>query len=177
MKKLGFEVRRVTSGLAARDDSSRVARRAAEVQALWKDALQQLYKENAPYMLQHTNAVYIKKENGSKHLIVYMDDGAARSDIHCQQHFILTWLQEMHGEKVDVFKILPSRFDMRNRHPYETTEDKTAESPRKTTLRALSEKEKEEVERVSSTVENESVRRALRKAMSAEMAWKKPENK
>ena len=181
MKKLSAELKKVSSRLNGKDDSSRLARRVAEVHALWKDAVEQLYKGNTPYVLKHTNGVCIKKENGLTYLTVYMDDGGVRSDVHCQQHFILTWIEQVHGEKIDVFKTLPARFDMRNRHPYlegmESSGDSCASGAKgRKSQETLSPQEEKKVLDTASSIEDPRLRHALEKAMSADLTWKKQES-
>ena len=87
MARIGKEMARLFSSLPT-DEKTLIARRAAEVRTMWKDAIEYVYKENAPYVLDHVNAVYIKEEEGIRSLYVYMDDGNFRSDVHCRQHLI-----------------------------------------------------------------------------------------
>ena len=81
--RIGKEMARLFSSLPT-DEKTLIARRAAEVRTMWKDAIEYVYKENAPYVLDHVNAVYIKEEEGIRSLYVYMDDGNFRSDVHCE---------------------------------------------------------------------------------------------
>ena len=97
MARIGKEMARLFSSLPT-DEKTLIARRAAEVRTMWKDAIEYVYKENAPYVLDHVNAVYIKEEEGIRSLYVYMDDGNFRSDVHCRQHLIMLRLHERFGE-------------------------------------------------------------------------------
>ena len=63
MARIGKEMARLFSSLPT-DEKTLIARRAAEVRTMWKDAIEYVYKENAPYVLDHVNAVYIKEEEG-----------------------------------------------------------------------------------------------------------------
>ena len=154
------------------DEKTLIARRAAKVRTMWKDAVEYVYKENAPYVLEHVNAVYIKEEDGVRSLYVYMDDGNFRADVHCRQHLIMLRLHERFGERIDVFKTYPSRFDMRKRHPYRD-ELKGEAKPMRSV--PLSPEERADVARTVATVEDLQVRRALEKAMAADKEWKKGE--
>ena len=56
MARIGKEMARLFSSLPT-DEKTLIARRAAEVRTMWKDAIEYVYKENAPYVLDHVNAV------------------------------------------------------------------------------------------------------------------------
>ena len=171
MANIGKEMARLMGSLPT-DEKTLIARRAAEVRTMWKDAIEYVYKENAPYVLEHVNAVYIKEEEGIRSLYVYMDDGNFRSDVHCRQHLIILRLHERFGERIDEFKTYPSRFDMRKRHPYREECGRKEVTSRVVPLLPA---ELFEVEQTVSSVEDEAVRRALEKAMVTDREWKKSE--
>lgn len=184
MRKLGSEVSLLSMRLGNADPNARVARRAAEVQAMFKEAIEHIYKENAGYVLDHVNAVYIKREQrpGSedendcyKALYIYMDDGNFRSDVHSQQHFILLWLKEKHGEDIEVFKTYPSRMGMKDRHPYAEAAAEMKESKARTRSIPLDEEEMAETCAQGERIENERLRDAFMKAAVVDKEWKKGE--
>lgn len=179
MKRLGGEIARVTGAWGSKDDASRIARRAAEVQSMFKAALEHLYKEKAGFVLEHVNAVYIKKEQHGersfKALYVYMDDGNFRSDVHSQQHFIMLFLKDRYGEDIELFKTYPSRMGMKNRHPYASfSEDAAALASAKPSV-PLSEGEVEELERLAAVIEDACLRKRFSAAAKADKEWKKGE--
>lgn len=185
MKKLGGELARLSRAIGSADDASRLARRAAEVQAMFKDAIQHIYKQNASYVLDHVNAVYIKREKrpGSqddsdtfKALYVYMDDGNFRSDVHSQQHFILLLLRERYGEEIELFKTYPSRMGMKSRHPYAEAAEEMREQARRTRSIPLTEHELGEVEALAERIEDPMLRRKFTRAAVADREWKKAES-
>ena len=174
MKKLGQELEKISSRFPT-DEKTLIARRAAKVQAMWKDAIEHVYKEVAPYVLDHVNAVYITDDGGVRTLMVYMDDGDFRSDVHCRQHLIMLRMRERFGEEVEAFKTFPSRFDMRKRHPFSA---ENAVVSRETTVSVpLSAAERAEVDAACAPIEDLALRRALAKAMVADREWKKGEAK
>lgn len=174
MKRLGQELERMSSRFPT-DEKTLIARRAAKVQAMWKDSIEHVYKDVAPYVLEHVNAVYIKDEDGVRTLMVYMDDGDFRSDVHCRQHLILLRMKERFGEEVEAFKTFPSRFDMRKRHPFAREEDVVSRETTKSV--PLSDKERAEVDSACAPIEDATLRRALARAMTADREWKKGEAK
>ena len=174
MKKLGQELERISSRFPT-DEKTLIARRAAKVQAMWKDSIEHVYKEVAPYVLDHVNAVYIKEENGVRTLMAYMDDGDFRSDVHCRQHLIMLRMKERFGEEIEAFKTFPSRFDMRKRHPFAREHDVVSRETTKTV--PLSADERAEIDNVCAPIEDTALRRALERAMVADREWKKGEAK
>ena len=178
MKSLSDEMRLLTLHLGASDEKSRIAQRAAQVQVMFQEAIEHLYGAGAREVLSHVNAVYImedphavpKKSAGGKRprlLLIYMDDGTFRSDIHNQQYFLLPWFQKTYGEALDGLRTFPSRSGMRLRHPYaELTRDDSTE-PQAVAKRKLSAEEKQEAKRLCMTVQNADLRRSLYRAMVA----------
>lgn len=172
MKKLGAELSRISERFPT-DEKTLIARRAAKVQSMWKDAIEHVYKDMAPYVLEHVNAVYIKDDNGVRTLMAYLDDGDFRSDVHCRQHLIMLRMKERFGEEVEVFKTFPSRFDMRKRHPFAVERGSVSRETYPSV--PLSGDELAEVDNACAPIENLALRRALSRAMVADREWKKGE--
>lgn len=106
----------------------RKKRRIAQVKALWEDVVTSMYGNAAPFVLSHTNAVYIlasqstAEKNAAAHshgkqLVVYLDDSMVRSDLDCRREFVKLKLAEK-GEIIEEVRLYPSKRDMRQRHPY-----------------------------------------------------------
>lgn len=182
MKKLNSELFAVTGSLPSADKAARIARRAARVQSMFKEAVEHIYKENAPYVLAHVNAVYIKDEpvgavgegNTVRTLMVYMDDGNFRSDVYSRQHLIMLLLHERFGEKVEVFKAFPSRFNMRTRHPYASV-DSSSDSSAPCVRVALDSEERARALRVGELIDDARVRASFLKAMTTSLECEKGE--
>lgn len=179
MKRLGGEVARITGALGSRNDEARIARRAAEVQTMFKAALEHIYKDKARFVLDHVNAVYIKREERGestfKALYVYMDDGNFRSDVHSQQHFIMLFLRERYGEDIELFKTYPSRMGMKNRHPYAPSAEELAQMERVRPSIPLDERERAALDEMASVIEDPRLRRRFTAAARADKEWKKGE--
>lgn len=210
MKKIGSGVKELMAALGGTDDVSRKAARAAEVNVVWRNAVEAVYGDAASLVLSHVNAVYIldadavvagsrdgssrarpapeagtcrppqsKKHHqaGGAQLVVYSDDSLIRSDIDARQEFLKMRLREQ-GEHVETFKILPSRFDMKARHPFAAKEgiERTEAGSRPGVDEAPSEpltpQQREQLEQQALQVENPSVRSALLKAIDADMKRK-----
>ena len=117
MKRLSESIKSCLDAVGVNDESARKARRAAEVQQAWRAAIEKVYQDAAPFVLSHINAVYILKESGVSYAVVYADDSLIRSDIDARQEFLKMALAES-GERVETFRILASRFSMKERHPF-----------------------------------------------------------
>lgn len=191
MRTLSSELSAVTGALSSADQAARIARRAAQVQAMFKDAIEHIYKENACYVLEHVNAVYIKKEpiggpeSGKtvRTLMIYMDDSSFRSDVHSRQHLIMLLLKERYGEDIEAFKTFPSRFNMRNRHPYasrERVDFASASSAASASASSaqplpLTESERARVQRAAAAIEDSHLRARFERAMETSMSQEKGE--
>lgn len=170
------------------DEATKKAMRAAMVNVRWENAVRDVYKdeEQATYILDHVNAVYIMSADavvkdasakgtfsgsrGGAQLVVYSDDSLVRSDLDARQEFLKIKLREQ-GEQVESFKIIASRFDMKDRHPFKKEGKRDGENSRTSEdmeygQDLLSEEACEEILRKVEEVEDPSVREALKKAIN-----------
>jgi len=136
-------------------------------------------------VLDHVNAVYIMAADEvvkgattkashtgtGAQLVVYADDSLIRSDLDARQEFLKMKLKEQ-GEHVETFKILPSRFEMKARHPFRRPEEDGATarsaSREETPRTPLSPEEEAALEASVGAVESPTVRRALERAIRAD---------
>lgn len=187
MRKLGESINELMTVLAAGDDASRKAQRAAAVNVAWRNAVEAVYKDAAEMVLDHVNAVYIMAADEvvkgaptkashtgtGAQLVVYSDDSLIRSDLDARQEFLKMKLKEQ-GEHVETFKILPSRFDMKSRHPFRRAEAggggaRSARPVRDEAPRVpLTSEEQAALEASVDAVESPTVRRALERAIRAD---------
>lgn len=187
MRKLGASISELMSTLAVGDDVALKAQRAAAVNVAWRNAVEAVYKDAAEMVLDHVNAVYImaagetvagapakaQPTGTGSQLVVYSDDSLIRSDLDARQEFLKMKLKEQ-GEHVDTFRILPSRFDMKARHPFRRPADPAeasgeATAPAQPAREPLSEEERAALDESVQAVENDAVRRALERAIRADM--------
>lgn len=161
--------------------TARLERRIAEVRRMWVDAVQKTWRDAdvAAFILAHTNGVGIVEEKNHrgetyKKLFVYVDDSIVLSEVNAMRERIkLLFLMDF-GEEVHEFDIRISHGLRKNEHPFQKKEpphyiDRTPAVP-------LSENEVEEVDRRIEGVPNEKVKESLRKAMIADLQWKKGKN-
>ena len=113
MRKLGESINELMAALAAGDDASRKAQRAAAVNVAWRNAVEAVYKDAAQMVLDHVNAVYIMAADEvvkgattkashtgtGAQLVVYADDSLIRSDLDARQEFLKMKLKEQGDRK------------------------------------------------------------------------------
>ena len=170
MKKLTNELKQVLREQAPTESAHLIALRIQEVQQRFKWAIEHLFHEHADFVLSHVNSVYITKDKKSRKtpppilLIVYCDDASVRTAIQDQQHFIVLALSEHFHETIDGFKALPSRFAMKERHPFYKEDIKTdgVYPPRN-----LTNEEKGAILEWGQKIENETLRNSFMKAVAA----------
>lgn len=192
MRKIGASISEFMSSLAVGDDVAQKAQRAAAVNVAWRNAVESVYKDAADMVLDHVNAVYIMAAGddvygarpgapsggtGSQ-LVVYADDSLIRSDLDARQEFLKMKLKEQ-GEHVDSFKILPSRFEMKSRHPFRREQASPAASEASAPSEGqpldppMSDARIAELEESVGAMENAAVREALIRAIHADNLRKK----
>lgn len=174
MKKLGYDLELMVARLSGNDEQARINLRAHQVRDRYKQALEKVYKNQAPLFLAHTNNVYIMKKDGVKTLIVYVDDSIFAAELNAQRELIRLKLLELFGEEIEQFDIHVSRGSYKQNHPYLIEDGESSQiSIESATL------DEEEIKRVletSSVIEDEKVRKALESAMQANFKLQKIES-
>ena len=139
------------------------AARAYKVQHIWQVVVEICCRPHAQVFLDHTNSVYIIREDDQKVLIVYMDDSIFAAEINARREMIKLKILERFGEEIDDFRILISRGDYKNKHPYSHYQNDTACISSSYT--PLSSQEIHHINERASEIENQKVRNSLVKAM------------
>ena len=106
--------------------------------------------------------------------VVYVDESIFAAELNAQRELIKLKLLQLFGEQVEQFEIHVSRGNYKDYHPY--ADEHAPEGDSDLPLAPLSEEEREAVEATARMVDDERVRKALEKAMSADLARKKAEN-
>lgn len=174
MKKLGYDLELMIARMSGNDEQARINLRAHQVRDRYKQALEKVYKNQAPLFLAHTNNVYIMKKDGVKTLIVYVDDSIFAAELNAQRELIRLKLLELFGEDVEQFDIHVSRGNYKQNHPY-LVESEESSRPN-IEFATLDEEEMNRVLTTSSVIEDEKVRKALESAMQANFKLQKIEN-
>ena len=175
MRKIGGDIGSLVANLAGDAEQARINLRATQVRDRYKRAIESVYRQSAPLFLAHTNNVYIMRKDGVRTLIVYVDESIFAAELNAQRELIRLRLLELFGEDVEEFQILVSRGKYKKHHPYLT--ETSQEADEKPPSIPLDEAEREYVSNTVSAVEDERLREALRKAMTADLEWKKGEKR
>ena len=174
VKKIGADITQLVADLAGNSEQARINLRANQVRERYRSAIEKTYRETAQLFLAHTNNVYIMTKDGVRTLIVYVDESIFAAELNAQRELIKLHLLELFGEDVESFEIHVSRGKYKKNHPYLTeAETNRAESAPSV---PLNDTEKAYVSNTVSVVQDEKLRETLRKAMTADMEWKKGEN-
>lgn len=174
MKRIGREIQYAVEKMANGSESARLNLRIQQVRDRYRAAIESVYRDSAPLHLAHTNNVIITTKNGVKTLIVYVDDSLFAAELNAQRELIRLKLLELFGENVEDFQIRTSeRRKYRDMHPYlaETEQQSDIVSPSV----PLDAAEQSFVDDTISLVSDEKVRKALKKAMTADLQRKKGE--
>ncbi len=181
MKKLGVGIQSILSNINGEEKEQNSLRRAAEVNHIWKTAVEEVYGDASNLILEHTNAVYImsaeavddakiadRVAHGGTVLVVYCDDSMIRSDIDARQEFLKIKINKQ-GERVEIFSIKVSKFGMKSRHPFlNLLESNNIKNKKKN----LTGKECEEINKNVSIIDNNEVRSALYKAIVTDLEYR-----
>ena len=173
MKKIGKNIERLIVELSEDSDQARINLRAHQVRERYRKALESVYHDSAALFLEHTNNVYIMRKEDVPTLIVYVDESIFAAELNAQRELIKLKLLELFGEQVEQFEIYVSRGNYRSNHPYADMGEKPQEA---LPLPELKGEGKQQVRELSAKVEDPGVRKALEKAVTADLARKMVEN-
>ena len=143
------------------------------------------------YILEHTNNVFIlrqgdarsprrdhddRKDAGAtgvgKQLVVYVDESLVAAELNARRELVKLQFFECFGEEIDEFKILISRGQYKAHHPFvKQGEDPSyVESAQPV---PLDDAERATVTEQLAGIEDERLRKAVARAMIADLEWKK----
>lgn len=143
------------------------------------------------YILEHTNNVFIlkgsdvraprrdqddRKDAGAtgkgKQLLVYVDESIVAAELNARRELVKLQFFERFGEEIDEFKIFISRGQYKTFHPFAKQETVPSYVEPAVPV-ALTEVEREEVVAQTAGIEDPRLRRAVERAMVADLEWKK----
>lgn len=163
------------SELPVKDEAALKIRRALIVQGKFRDAVEQVYKESASYILSHINAVYILKDQDTqrKDLVIYADDSMVRADLDARQEFIKAALFAK-GEEISKARFIAARGNVKKHHPFVEIEDNNEDNLQylvyfAQTRHPLDEGQEAAVEAASERIEDQRVAQSFSKAMRANL--------
>lgn len=160
---LSREVERALAALGADVDRVRIERRAAQVRAMWADIVDEP-------IVQHTNAVYIKRTEAGKELIAYVDESIYAAELNARRELIKLQFLRRYGEEIGTFKILISRGRYKRNYPFARSKEPDYEEP--CAPQPLQKDQRAALSAALDKVDDPTLRESLERAASADMAWK-----
>lgn len=163
------------------------AARAAEVRRMWEAIMRAGGDE---YILAHTNNVFILREGEArpmrrdhddrkdagatgtgKQLIAYVDESIVAAELNARRELVKLQFRQLFGEEIDEFKIIISHGQYKKHHPFAQAaapygRDNVRPVP-------LDDAERAMVQRQVAAVEDPRLRRAVERALTADLEWKK----
>ena len=169
-ENLGKLLQDVLDDLSDASDSEKLAARTVKIYRMYRTVIESAYRQTAPYMLAHTNSVYIMNKDDAKTLIVYVDESIYAADLNAQRELIKLLFLELFNEQLDAFDIYVSRSKYKNNHPFIDREEEPQKQPH-----SLTEEELEFVEKTVARVEDPYLRTRIKKAMIATLQYEDEE--
>ena len=175
MKKVGNDIQRFIREIGGDSEAARINMRTMQVRERYKQAIESVYpRATAVLHLNHTNSVIIKMIGDKRTLIVYVDDSLFAAELNAQRELIKLRLLELFGEDIDDFRIKVSKWKKyRECHPY--VNDESPDYSSKSSSVPLTVDEQSYVSRTVAVIEDKKLRKSFKKAMTADLEWKKGE--
>ena len=139
------------------------AQRVGQVRGLWTKLVNQ-------DILDHTNAVYVFDNEGTVEMHVYMDNSIFASEVNNLRALILQESNIKYGEAIEELCIHISFGQMRTLYPFKNEGARPVDQNPPVPLDS---EELARVEQAAQTIENPQLRAAFKKAMIADLEWKK----
>lgn len=167
MKKLSQQINQAFSDIEGLDQEALAkAYRVGQIRALWAELVEESF-------LRHTNGVYILKDGDKVVMRVYVDESIYAAELNNRRELLQLQCQERFGKPIDEFQIFISHGLMKQRHPFTDMSSKLSNSYPTYEPRELTNEDLAFVEEQCSNIENPTLRQSFRKAMIADLAWKK----
>lgn len=164
MKSLSSVMSKALSAAAGSDALVKKAARAAQVKRMWRESVDAIF-------LEHTNSVYVIREDERKILMVYVDDSIFAAELNARREMIKLRIETKFGERIDEFRILISRGRYKKNYPFRDELSETVR-PVKVVRHPLSPEKLEDIDHACSQVPDERLREALKKAMISDFECK-----
>ncbi len=148
-------------------------RRRVLVQRKIEQTHQQFAELVDPFILKHTNSVYLLKSQtneGAFDLVVYLDNSTCAAELNARRELLRFEYLDRFGVVVDVFEIRISRGAYKDKHPFvkDDEPDSGAEEP------PLSDQDQAQINEMTAGIENPRLRESFRHAMAAQKRRSNP---
>lgn len=158
-------------------DMPEEVRRRVLVDRRIKEVHDQFRRVVDPYILEHTNSVYLmrsKTVEGAYDLVVYVDASICAAELNARRELIRLKYREEFDIVVDVFEIRISRGSYRDKHPFSVEEDSCEAGP--ACDEPLDAAEAERIDRLVDQLPEGRMRDSFERAIGAQMERSKRKN-
>lgn len=143
-----------------------------------KEVHEQFRRVVDPYILEHTNSVYLmrsKTVEGAYDLVVYVDASICAAELNARRELIRLKYREEFSIVVDVFEIRISRGAYRDKHPFAEAEAcEHAEAPLRDV--PLDADDEERIERLTGALPDGRMKDSFERAIGAQIKRAKRKN-
>lgn len=126
-----------------------------------------------PFILKHTNSVYLLKSQaveGAYDLVVYLDNSTCAAELNARRELLRFEYLDRFNTTIDVFEIRISRGPYKEKHPFAEPSGSDAQPK----VRDLSEEESSRIEEMTSSIEDPRLRASFQRAMAAQKRRNEP---
>lgn len=155
MKKLSENISSLVHTINENNIEIKKIFRGSKVRSIWASCVEEI-------ILDHTNAVYIFKEEEKKIMVVYVDESIFAAELNSRRELIKLKIKTEHNEDIDDFRILISRGNYKKNYPFKANEDPCSMFEKVST--PLSDAEKKQIESMSLRIENDRLQRKFKQA-------------
>lgn len=119
-----------------------------------------------PFVLEHTNSVYLMRSKGSDahDLVVYVDASLVAAELNARRELIRLKYRELFSLEIDVFEIRISKGRYRDQHPFSEKGSAVSSSP----PRELAASELEAIDRIVDPLPEGRLKESFVKALKAQ---------
>lgn len=122
-----------------------------------------------PFILKHTNSVYLLKSQTNESafdLVVYLDNSTCAAELNARRELLRFEYLDRFGVVIDVFEIRISRGSYKEKHPF--AKELESDSKPDASQPPLSEQDQADIEKMTANIENPRLRKSFQDAMAAQ---------
>lgn len=126
-----------------------------------------------PFILKHTNSVYLLKSQtteGAFDLVVYLDNSTCAAELNARRELLRFEYLDRFGVVIDVFEIRISRGAYKEKHPFAKKPQPSPDAGQA----PLSEQDRADIEKMTAGIDDLRLRKSFQRAMAAQKRRNNP---
>ncbi len=169
MKSLSNELDKFVKKNNDKNNSFALHKRIEQIYQQYKQVITQVFKENSSIILKHTNNIYLVDKDNKKILTVYVDDSLFTTELNAHREIIKIVFLKLFKEEISQFIIKTSKYKkLRQHYIFKNIKENETIS-----LIPLNKEEIKYVEEVVKIIQDEKLRKTVKKAMISNLEWNK----